>query len=151
MKFKAAVTSTRDIASAYRKGLQALKAADRSRIHCRNPRILCGSIDLDSALRDLFRNEPRWDYGIGIKRTALIEEAIWVEVHPASSHHIDEMLSKLGWLTTWLTRNAPALERMSRRFIWVSSGSISLTAGSPQRKKIAAAGLEFAGGKLLLP
>jgi hypothetical protein len=93
----------------------------------------------------LFHDKPRWDYGIGLRKSSSSDEAIWVEVHPASSHHVDEMLQKLEWLKRWLSNEATLLNEISKRFVWVASGSIALTKGSPQRKRIAAAGLAFGG------
>jgi hypothetical protein len=145
MTFRKAVQQVPSIARAYRKGLRALREADRKRIRCDKTRILAGSIDLDSAVRDLFHDEPRWDYGIGLRKSSSSDEAIWVEVHPASSHHVDEMLQKLEWLKRWLSNEATLPSEISKRFVWVASGSIALTKGSPQRKRIAAAGLAFGG------
>jgi len=145
MKFRVAVEEAPGLEDAYKKGLQALKEVDQNRIHCSKPRSLTGSIYLDTALTANYPNDQRWDYGIGYKKNTADDEAIWVEVHPASSHNITEMLNKLSWLREWLSSEAEALNEITTRFIWISSGRVALTAGSPQRKKIAAAGLEFAG------
>jgi hypothetical protein len=60
------------------------------------------------------------------------------------------MLEKVNWLRGWLADEAQPLNKITRRFVWISSGKVALTPGSPQRKRIAAAGIEFVGRKLEL-
>jgi len=149
MTFQQAVQSTPVIADAYRAGLQALKERDRSCISARNPRSLTGSIDLDTALQNVFPGATRWDYGVGYSDRT--EKVFWIEIHPASSEHINGMLNKLNWLQRWLNDNSPNLNGIPREFIWISSGKVSFQPGSPQRKKIAATGLKFAGEHFTIP
>ncbi len=154
MHFRNAVEKTEGLADAYRPGLQALKNVDRSRIECRNTRNLTGSVDLDKALLDSHPNDPRWDYGVGIRKSASADCVMWIEVHPASSSHIQDVLDKLAWLKSWLASSAPLLEKLpaenggARKYVWVASGSVHLPPNSPQRKKLAAKGLHLAGGRL---
>src|ERR1035438_9784796 len=140
MTFPAAVNRTAAIRDHLKGGLRALKKADGSRVSCSGG-LLRGSVDLDHALRNLAPNEARWDYAIGVKKTRQQDAVVWLEVHPASSLHVDEMLDKLRWLRQWLGTSAPALERLPRRFCWVSTGTVSFGRGSPQAKKVALAGL----------
>ncbi len=148
MRFKDAVEKTDDLAEAYESGLQALKSIDRRRIQCQNPRDLTGSVDLDGALRDSHPNDPRWDYGIGVRETRGSDRVIWIEVHPASSSHIQDVLSKFRWLRQWLTSSASWLNRLSAEYVWIASGSVRLPKNSPQRKKLAAQGIRFEGNRL---
>jgi len=143
MKFSAAVKDTIGISDAFSDGLGALKKADKKRVSAQKPRNLIGSIDLDSALKELFPDTPRWDYGIAYADEAEIIH--WVEVHPASSGHIAEVIAKLDWLKKWLEETANKLNEIPRKFVWVSSGSVSLQPGSPQRKLLATKGVYFAG------
>jgi hypothetical protein len=68
---------------------------------------------------------------------------LWVEVHPASSLHVDDVLAKLRWLRMWLAGHAPELGRMPRRFHWVATGGIAFARGSPQARRIAQHGVSF--------
>ena len=150
MTFRDAVTGTNGLTHAYRDGLQALKATDRPRIRCADPRKLTGSVDLDHALSDSHPNDPRWDYGIGVRNRRRSEVVIWVEVHPASSRHIQNVLDKLSWLRRWLASSAPLLDQLPRRFVWVASGKVALPRDSQQRRRLAAEGISLIGQRLSL-
>ncbi|MCS6805600.1 MAG: hypothetical protein RMM98_11475 [Acidobacteriota bacterium] len=142
MTFQEAVNLTSNLSHHYRPGLQALSDNDAARIRYTKPQQLSGSVNLDSALKESYPNEPRWDYGIGVRRSNS-EVAVWVEVHPASSHSITGMLGKLEWLKSWLSNHAPALNKITQGdYYWVSTdGRIAITPNSPQAKKLAQAGL----------
>ncbi len=150
MRFQDAVLATPGLEQAYRSGLQALRAVDRGRIDCPDPKGLAGSLDLDSCLKELLPSDPRWDYGIGLNRSEGHDQIVWIEVHPANSHHVDEVLRKHRWLKDWLHVHGSLLKPMSARFVWVASGPVALTANSPQRRRVAAAGVHFAGHKYVL-
>ena len=148
MRFKDAVEKTEDLAETYRLGLQALRSVDRKRIQCSNTRHLTGSVDLDGALRDSHPNDPRWDYGIGLRIAKNSDRVIWIEVHPASSSHIRDVLRKFGWLREWLTSSALCLKTISTDYVWIASGKVSIPPNSPQRRKLAAQGIRFVGRQL---
>jgi len=150
MKFQSAVKATPALASALKEGLQALQQIDRGRIECKNPRILAGSVNVDAALKETLSNAPRWDYGIGVHIDKKNDRVIWIEVHPASSRHINDILSKLQWLKSWLKTEAPQLYALPREFVWIASGAAAIQPGSPQRKKLAEYGLIFAGGRFVI-
>ncbi|MCG3154869.1 MAG: hypothetical protein DKINENOH_01465 [bacterium] len=132
------------------KGLQALAKRDRERIRCRNSRMLAGSLALEQALLMALRNAPLWDYAVGIHLQDGRDEVKWIEVHPASHSHLDEVLKKLEWLRDWLRAAAPALAELPREFIWVASGKVMLPPGGQHRRRLAQAGLRFAGERLRL-
>lgn len=141
MTFAEAVDLTSSIRGHLKAGLKALKSSDKDRVSG-SGRLLSGSVDIDAALRDEFPNAARWDYGIGIKAHS-DDFVAWLEVHPASSHHVDEVISKLLWLKGWLQTCAVELDRLPRRFYWVATGAVSFDRASPQAKRIAQAGLRF--------
>jgi len=143
MGFKQAVESTRGLEQAYRPGLQAILNRDHSRISCHDARTVTGSVNLDSAFATTLSNQPVWDYGVGLKPPSQLEKAVWIEVHPASSHHVADVLAKLAWLKAWLQTHAPQLNAFPREFVWVASGSVALPATSQQRRKVASVGLRF--------
>jgi hypothetical protein len=94
--FQVAVLATDCLAGAYRSGLQVVRKQDRQRITCQDGRRLTGSIDVDQALHRSHPDDNRWDYGIGVKHNS--EHVVWIEIHPASSSHVQEVIAKLTWL-----------------------------------------------------
>lgn len=148
MTFRTAVERTPSVAPHFRVGLQAIRNEHRRLLRVSSPRRqLDGSIDLDQALRESKPTAPRWDYGLGLRPP----RAIWVEVHPASSSHVDDVLAKLRWLRAWLETEAPELGQLRARFVWLATGSVALPANSPKRKVLAAMGLVLRAGPLYLP
>jgi predicted Fe-S protein YdhL (DUF1289 family) len=142
MNFREAVEATPSVQGQYRPGLRALSAGHAARIRCDKPRRLTGSINVDRALQVAQPNAPRWDYGIGCWRGNK-EVAVWVEVHPAASTSVTDMLKKLQWLKNWLRTQAPALAALTQGdYYWVSTdATIAITKNTPQAKRLAAAGL----------
>jgi hypothetical protein len=146
MKFKTAVLGTPVLAAAYRRGLQALKRSDIAHITCEEPRILTGSVDVETALNRALPNMPLWDYAVGVQGDQKADAIIWIEVHPASSTgEVNTVLSKLNWLKSWLLETAPKLNGLSRKYVWVATGAVAFSSNSPQRRRVAHAGLQFAG------
>ena len=153
MRFREAVDATAELRGACLPGLQALKESDRNRIQCADTRRLKGSIDLEVRLKDHYREYPQWDYGIGWLEAAGRECAIWVEVHPASSGHVDDMIRKVTWLKNWLRNHAPCLKSLTRvenGYAWVATAGISFRPGSPQAQKLTRAGVSFPQKQLRL-
>jgi len=152
MTFQNAVEAVNDLSGAYSPGLRALREGDRNRIRCANTRRLSGSVDLDEALRRSHPNDPLWDYGIGWT-TGASDQAIWVEVHPASSGHVADVVKKVTWLKEWLKERAtPLLDitRENKAYVWLASGGVSLQRGSRQARQLAMAGVSFPVEALLL-
>jgi len=131
MSFRQAVESTAAIRDSFREGLGSVRNVDRTRLRCSNPRRLRGSVNLDDALRLALPNDPRGDYAIGISQRSHSDRAVWLEVHPASSLHVGEVLNKLRWLKGWLASDAPELQGLPAHFCWVATGSVSFRRGSP--------------------
>ena len=152
MTFREAVGGTPSLRDAYRQGLQALSARDAKRLRVKDSRRLTGRVNLDEALRAAQPEAPRWDYGIGYRHSHQ-EEAIWLEVHPASSRHVDEVLTKLRWLHEWLKGQAPDLHKLTRAgFYWIATdGQVALSRHSPQARRLAKAGLRGPWRVLHLP
>jgi hypothetical protein len=141
--FQKAVSDTPDLGKhAYHAGLKALTVAHRKRIQQGEARIL-GSINLDGALCQRYPNEPRWDYGIGIQKGSK-PFAIWVEVHPASTSNVSEVLSKLRWLKGWLSGQATQLHALTppqRAYHWIATDGVDITPNSPEARQLAQVGL----------
>ena len=152
MRFKTAVENTAELRDAWRRGLQALRNIDKQHVTAQDARRLAGSVDVDTALKDARPNEPRWDYAIGHRPSNSANDMIyWIEIHPASDGEVKGMMAKLQWLKTWLRENSPDLNSLPREFIWLSSGSTSLSQTSPQRKRLAQQGLQHRGRVFMIP
>jgi hypothetical protein len=144
MTFQQAVVQTTDLgASAFRYGLQAL-GNDSSRVQFASTRSLVGSVALDNALRARYPDVPRWDYGIGLKKSRRVS-AVWIEIHPASTSEVGTVLRKLQWLKDWLKTRAPALQKLTgvRSYFWVATSGVHIRQGSPQARQLQLAGLSL--------
>lgn len=132
--FKSIVQAIPAIAGAYREGLQALESKDAGKVKPQNPRKLSGSVYLDKCLKTSNPHDARWDYVIGYR-----EKAYFVEVHPANTSNVDEVVKKKKWLDVWLKTNALDLKAMmaGTSYYWIASGKVAILPNSPQARKIA--------------
>lgn len=132
--FKSIVQAIPAIAGAYREGLQALESKDAGKVKPQNPRKLSGSVYLDKCLKTTNPHDARWDYVIGYR-----EKAYFVEVHPANTSNVDEVVKKKKWLDVWLKTNALDLKEMmaGTSYYWIASGKVAILPNSPQARKIA--------------
>lgn len=132
--FKSIVQAIPAIAGAYREGLQALESKDAGKVKPQNPRKLSGSVYLDKCLKTTNPRDARWDYVIGYR-----EKAYFVEVHPANTSNVDEVVKKKKWLEVWLKTNALDLKAMmaGTGYYWIASGKVAILPNSPQARKIA--------------
>lgn len=131
--FKHAVESTPEISTGFRNGLAAL-GANSEKVSVDNTRKLNGSVDIDSCTAQLHPNEARWDYALGYEN-----KAYFLEVHPANTSNVQEMINKANWLKQWLCKNAPNLQSImaENTFYWVPSGKYAIDRRSSQYKKLA--------------
>lgn len=136
MTFKEAIEKTGDIATAYKTGLLAIKQSDRQSIKVKDTRSLEGSVDIDKATSAKYPNESRWDYVIGHDK-----RVYFVEVHPAKTGNVTEMMNKLSWIKSWLKTNAPDLNSYSSVapvFLWAATSSgIHIPKTSKEYRKVA--------------
>lgn len=132
--FKSIVQAIPAIAGAYREGLQALESKDAGKVKPQNPRKLSGSVYLDKCLKTTNPHDARWDYVIGYR-----EKAYFVEIHPANTSNVDEVVKKKKWLDVWLKTNALDLKAMmaGTSYYWIASGKVAILPNSPQARKIA--------------
>ncbi len=152
MTFRQAVSATPELQGAYCSGLQALREVDRRHVDAENTRLLKGSVDLDTTLKDKYPKAPRWDYAIGHHPTNLKKEMVyWVEIHPATTGEVNAVLGKLRWLKEWLGTSAPDMNSLHREYVWLSSGKTAFTLSAPQLKQVAESGLSHKGRVLKIP
>ncbi len=146
MSFKKAVQAEPPpVRDAYCAGKQALKREHRGLVTCKDSRRLTGSIDLDKALERQpdHANAARWDYGLGYRPAAgRPEQAVWIEVHSATTKEVDAVLRKLRWLQDWLNDGAGCLKRMTNRaapnirFVWIASGRVNIPKHTRQARRL---------------
>lgn len=132
LAFRQAVEDTPEIRTGYCNGLQALGANARL-VAAEDTRKLEGSVDIDACVHDLYPNGARWDYAVGYEG-----KAYFLEIHPASTSNVKEMMKKAEWLTGWLNEKAPALKAMAagKVYYWLASGKQSILSNSPQYRKL---------------
>lgn len=139
MTFPDAVDASARLRTHFRAGLGAL-GGDRRRVTMKNPRLISGSVNVEAAQRMIAHQDATWDYGIGIT-AAEDDVVVWLEVHSANSRHVDAVLAKLESLTTLLRDDAPALNAMPKRFIWLATDKVYISPGSTERRRINNRGL----------
>lgn len=131
--FKSAVDNIDDLKNGYHKGLQALKG-NSSKVSVSNTKKLLGSVDIDDSTKTLYPNAARWDYAIGYA-----QKAWFVEIHPANTSNVQEMLKKVQWLEDWLHNKARQLASIRKDDLhyWVPSGKVCILKTSPQYRSLA--------------
>ena len=161
MSFKRAVQAEPPpVNGAYRTGKQALEKRHRRLVDCKDPQRLTGSIDLDSALAGQpgYANAARWDYGLGYRPAAeRREQAVWIEVHSATTKEVAAVLRKLRWLQDWLNAGAGRLKRMTDRansdirFVWIASAGVNIPRNSRQARQLSQSAIQKPRKRLSLP
>lgn len=139
-KFQQAVENTPEVSNAYKLGLQALKKGETEKIIVADSKKLDGSVNIDSALMDPYKDANRWDYVIGYD-----SKVCFVEIHPACTSDVTTMIAKLEWLKSWLKNKAPEINNLPKiepTYNWIQSGNCSILPNSRQYKKLATFGLK---------
>lgn len=130
--FKEAVLATADVSSGYRSGLQAMKA-NSSLLKATDTRKLQGSVNIDDCTKTLYPDKSRWDYAVGYEN-----RAYFVEVHPANTSNIAEMVNKAAWLKKWLKSRAPEIDKIRMDVLyWIPTGKVSILTNSPKYRQLA--------------
>ena len=115
MSFVDAVQSTPEIAMCLKTGLQAL-GSNSSKVEVTSTRSLTGSVDIDTCLKRIYPNAPRWDYVFGYK-----DRVYYVEVHQGKTSEVESVIAKFNWVRQWCA--ATNLEDLKDRstYHWVST------------------------------
>lgn len=124
----------------FKKGLGALKGADKGYVDVPDTSLLSGSVALDEAAKPQYPLSNRWDYAIEYDGYTF-----FLEIHPASTSEIDCIINKVKFVKEWLQGvckdflSLPNKDTGRRCFYWISSGGTDLrvTPGSRQAKKLA--------------
>jgi len=91
MSFSEKVRAIDEINDCLRSGLQAL-GGNSTVVVTANSRDCQGSVDFDDCLQHRYPDTARWDYLIGYAG-----RAYFVEVHPATTRNVSEVINKLCW------------------------------------------------------
>ncbi len=160
MSFEQAVRAApHPVNGACRPGKQALENRHRGLVTCGDPRRLTGSLDLDSTLAQEpgYASQPLWDYGLGYQPEGGPEQAVWVEVHSATTKEVSRVLNKLRWLQDWLSTEAEQLRIMTDRtgadirFVWIASAGVNISRNSPQARRLSQSAIRQPRKQLSLP
>lgn len=145
--FEEAVKAIPQISQSYCTGLRAM-GKDASRVCAADTKIFTGSVDIDRATKKLYPEDARWDFAIGYGAAAY-----FVEVHPASTSNVSEVINKANWLRLWLREAGNPLRGLWADGVlhWVASGKVAIAKTSPQYRRLSVAGVRLTGCVLRLP
>jgi hypothetical protein len=146
--FRDAVVATPALNSAFNSGLQALDRGHRTSIDHEGVR-LEGSVAVDDALKKLHPTDARVDYAVAFKPRgkSAPTRVDWIEFHPATEGDVKKVERKFDWLDAWLGGEGKALAKFDKRKVWIAVGSGRMSPTSRDRRRIAQAGIVFAGTK----
>lgn len=87
------------------------------------------------------------DYAIGYE-----QKAWFVEVHPANTSNVKEMLKKVEWLEGWLKDKGSQLAEIRRDHLhyWIPSGKVCISKTSPQYRSLAKHKLQITSSPFVL-
>lgn len=144
--FKSVVDNTAELKDGYCRGLQALKG-NSLKVSVSKQQNLLGSVDIDDCTKGLYPNASRWDYAIGYD-----QKAWFVEVHPANTSNVKEMLKKVEWLESWLKDKGSQLAEIRRDHLhyWIPSGKVCISKTSPQYRSLAKHNLQITSSPFVL-
>ncbi len=141
MSFEEIVKSIDDIKGCYEKGLRALKGGQSTKIRVAKTRQLNGSVDLDSCTVKKYPDDARWDYIVGYKK-----KVFFIEIHPASTSNVKEIVKKSDWLRKWLKVKGRALKPKIARnepYRWVATGKVAILPNSKYARVLAQNKISF--------
>lgn len=137
--FQKAIECTEEVKDGFRYGKQAIKNSDRGKIEVADNKKFQGSLDIDTQVKKLYPQAPRWDYAVSYADTLY-----FVEVHPAETSEVDKVVSKVRWLREWLCEKATEIDKLpkaSHPYIWIPSGRYAILPNSKEMRRLSAAGL----------
>lgn len=140
--FQMAIENTEDVKNGFCMGKQAIKSADRGKVDAADMSSLQGSLDIDSQVRDIYPDEPRWDYAL-----SYADKIYFFEIHPAETSEVDRVVSKVKWLKSWLKKRAREIDNLPKAehpFTWIQSGRYAILPTSRQRLKLSVSGIATA-------
>lgn len=121
------------------RGLSALNRNERSKIAASDTHMIDGSADIDTDYLAREPHSPRWDYVVGYGG-----KAYFVEIHPACTSNVAEMLKKLEWLKGKLENEFAPIDgiKATMPFHWIaSSDKINILPTSKEYRKCIISGI----------
>lgn len=144
--FRETVSSIPDIKNGYCSGLGALKN-NAKHVDIADTKQLDGSVDIDKCTQELYPSDSRWDYVLEYDG-----KTYFVEVHPANTSNVKEVIKKAEWLSWWLDEKASSLKsKAADNVYWVATGKCKILPNSTHRKKLAQSKINMVGNVLKLP
>jgi len=144
--FKSAIEATPLLKDAYKEGLKALGNYSK-KVTPSDTKKCEGSVDIDSALRDVVINSEkvyaedcRWDYAIGYDG-----KIYFIEVHSAETSQVTQVLKKHTWLKDFLVAQAPELNKEDKQFYWIASGRNRILKNSSHERKLSVSKIRLVG------
>ena len=140
--FQVAVENTVDVKNGFCEGIKAIKKSDRSKVHADDTKKIQGSLDIDTQVRTLYPEGPRWDYALSYD-----DKIYFFEVHPAETSEVDKVIKKVKWLKDWLKNKATEIDKLPKSehpYTWIQSGHYGILATANVTRKLAVAGITTA-------
>lgn len=140
--FQVAIENTEEVKHGFCVGKQAIKNTDRSKVVAADNNKLQGSLDIDSQVKAIYPNEPRWDYALSYD-----DKIYFFEVHPAETSEVTQVVNKVNWLKSWLKTKAPELNKLPKAehpYTWVQSGRYAILPTAKERMKLSISGITIA-------
>lgn len=137
--FQVAVENTEDVKNGFCPGKQAIKNADRNKVDAADSKCLQGSLDIDSQVKELYPDAPRWDYALSYD-----DKIYFFEVHPAETSEVDKVISKVKWLRNWLKTKATDIDKLPKAansYTWVPSGRYAILSTANVMRRLSASGI----------
>ncbi len=140
--FQEAIENTEEVKNGFRIGKQAIKKADRIKVDAASNDKIQGSLDIDSQVRALYPNDPRWDYALSYD-----DKIYFFEVHPAETSEVEKVVNKVKWLKCWLKTKAIEINKLPKAeqpYTWVQSGRYAILPTAREKMKLSASGIATA-------
>lgn len=147
--FQVAIENTEEVKNGFCVGKQAIKSIDRSKVVAADNNQLQGSLDIDSQVKALYPNDPRWDYVLSYD-----DKIYFFEVHPAETSEVDQIVKKVKWLKCWLKTKAPEINKLPKAehpYTWVQSGRYAILPTAREKMKLSVSGITTANMLSLKP
>lgn len=139
-QLKTAVEETDDVKGHFKEGIKAVEGRYRNKFVVLDSWKLTGSIDIDSATKEKYFEDNRWDYAIEYDG-----ETFFVEIHPGSTSEVETVILKLNWLKKWLNIKAPKIKALQPRnkkaFYWLFTNRFAILPTSKQYKRLSLQGI----------
>lgn len=140
--FQIAVENTEEVKNGFCRGKQAIKRAYRVKVNAANNDKLQGSLDIDLQVKELYPNEPRWDYALSYD-----DKIYFFEVHPAETSEVENVVNKVKWLKNWLKTKATEINKLPKAehpYTWIQSGRYAILPTAREKMRLSVYGITTA-------